>query len=327
LRSLVREASPPIQRRALQALGRIGEHGAQGAVPELLAAFGGPDGVGIEALRAAAAVADVEVNAAIHRSWPQLGPAERAAATRALVVAAAGWSDEAAASALAPAIDDPDPRVRSAAALAIAERPGALTAQILEKLRQRDPDQQVQAIAIAVSGRTGNLTMADLKSALADTARPPWERGAHARVLVLAGDDDGIDAALDAVRNPPAGAGSGGARSAGAQPSPIDTLRSGLARHGTAVLLRLGVRSDGEALAEDSALAELWPQLEFHPELAARATALLAARRGAVARLLRNHLADHERELWDYLLERLAAGEDDGGGLVLDALLELGERA
>jgi hypothetical protein len=153
LRHLVREASPSVRRRALRALGRIGEHGAQAAVPELLAAFSEPDGVGIEALRAAAAVADVEVRAAIYRSWPKLGPAERAAAAGALVAAVASWSDEAAASALAPAVDDPDPRVRAAAVLAVAERPGVWTAQLLDRLRNQDADPQVQAIAAAVSER------------------------------------------------------------------------------------------------------------------------------------------------------------------------------
>ena len=162
---------------------------------------------------------------------------------------------------------------------------------------------------------------------------PSAERKAHkaelertaARIanipLVIAGDQDGIDAALDAVRDLMSTA-------RGAGPSPAEVLKSGLARHGTAVLLRLGVRPDGDALAEDPALSALWPALEFHPELAARATALLCARRGVVADLLRQHLSGHQRELWDYLLGQLAlGGEEAGDGLVLDALLELGERA
>ena len=153
------------------------------AVPELLAAFGEPDGVGSEALRAAAAVADVEVYAAIHRSWPRLGPAERAAAARALVVAAASWSDEAAASALAPAVDDPDPRVRSAAVLAVAERPGVWTAQLLDRLRSQDADPQVQAIAAAVSERGHRELAAQATALLAGrngTVTPSRQRSTRA---------------------------------------------------------------------------------------------------------------------------------------------------
>ncbi|HWN83288.1 MAG TPA: hypothetical protein VNM87_14420, partial [Candidatus Udaeobacter sp.] len=172
------------------------------------------------------------------------------------------------------------------------------------------------AIAAAVSERSGHLTVADLGAALADTARPPRERTAHARALVLA-DDGGLDAALDAVRR------------LGETP-PVAELRSGLARRGTAVLLRLGVRPDGEALAQDPALGELWSELAFHPELAGEAAALLGAQRGELSRLLRRHLAGHERELWDYLLARLAArgdGDEERGNHVLDVLLELGEHA
>ncbi len=152
LRKLIREAPAPIRRRAFHVLRRIGNSGAAAAIPEILAAFDAPEApeaVAIEALRAAAWVADGEVGAAIRRRWPELGPAARAAAVAPLVAAAEGRGGKAAQQALAAALADSDPAVRSAAVLAAAGLPEPFAETILTSLKE-DPDGRVKAIAAAL---------------------------------------------------------------------------------------------------------------------------------------------------------------------------------